>query len=238
MKKSLKVKILLASALTVLAFLGISGVLARKHAASFFAEHEMRIQEGGQREAVLDELRREKSSLFRELASIRFLTATVAVGTLAVTLALVWRRRVSRPIALVLDRINSMRRGTWSQPLPVEQDDEIGTLMREFNHLGPELTFVAHQYAAASKLSAMALIGQRIVRRTEAARQRLLAVSELLARLPGDEPFNGTAAEQVRLVALELESVAVDFDSEFQAELARQRPSGAVAGTTGGRRAA
>jgi hypothetical protein len=234
----MKKKILLASALTILVFLGISGFLTRKHAASFFAEHEMRIQKGGQREAVLAELRREKSSLFRELASIRFLTATAAVGTLAFTLTLVWRRRVSRPITLVLDRINSMRRGTWNQPLPVEQDDEIGTLMREFNHLGPELTFAAYQYAAASKLSAMALIGQRIVRRTTAARQRLLAVSELLARLPGNEPFQKTAAEQVRLVALELESVAVDFDSEFQAELARQRPAGALPGATGERRAA
>jgi HAMP domain-containing protein len=228
LKTSLKTKIVVASALAILGFLGISGVLTRKHAASFFAEHESRIQEGGKQEALLAELRQEKQSLFRELASIRFLTATIAVGALSITLSLAWRRRVSRPMALILDQIHKMRLGTWSHPIPVEQDDEVGTLMREFNDLGPKLTFTAHQYAAASKLAAMALVGQRVVRRTIAARQRLLAVSEALTRLPGDERFREIAVEQVRLVAGELETVAADFDSEFQAELARVGSSGTL----------
>jgi hypothetical protein len=111
----------------------------------------------------------------------------------------------------------------------------MGTLLREFNSMGPELSFTAHQYAAASKLAAMALIGNRVVRRTMAARQRLLAVSEALARLPVDERFQGIAVEQVRQVADELEAVAADFDSEFQSELARVSP---LPGTTGGDRAA
>jgi HAMP domain-containing protein len=231
MKKSLKTKIVLASVITILGFWGISGFLARKQAASFFAEHESRIQEGRKKETVLAELRQEKHSLFRELASIRFLTTTVAVGALSITLGLVWRRRVSRPMALISDRIHKMRLGTWSHPIPVDQDDEMGTLMREFNDLGPNLTFTAHQYAAASKLAAMALIGHRVVRRTMAARQRLLAVTEVLARLPGDERSQGIAAEQVRSVAGELETVAADFDSEFQAELARVGlPAGAHRG--------
>jgi hypothetical protein len=38
---------------------------------------------------ALVELRQEKRSLFRVLASIRFLTATVAVGTLSITLGLI-----------------------------------------------------------------------------------------------------------------------------------------------------
>jgi HAMP domain-containing protein len=193
----------------------------RKQAASFFAEHESRIEEGAKREGVLAELRQDRRSTARELVSLRFLMAAAAVGTLSIALALVWRRRVSRPIALITDRMHKMRLGTWSQPIPVEHDDEIGKLMREFNDLGPQLSLTAHQYAAASKLAAMALVGQRVVRRTMAARPRLLAVSELLSRLPGDEQFRKTAAEQVRLVAGELETVAADFDSEFQAELAR-----------------
>jgi hypothetical protein len=42
-------------------------------------------------------------------------------------------------MALILDRIHKMRLGTWSHPIPVEEDDEVGTLMREFNDLGPIL---------------------------------------------------------------------------------------------------
>jgi hypothetical protein len=98
--------------------------------------------------------------------------------------------------------------------------------MRELNDLGPKLTFTAHQYAAASKLAGMALIGQRVVRRTMSARQRLLAASVALARLPVDDRSRGMVIEQFRLVAGELESVAADFDSEFRAELARVGPPG------------
>jgi methyl-accepting chemotaxis protein len=219
--QSLKTKVVLISTVMIVASLGISGVLARKQAASFFAEHESRIEQGGHHEAVIGELRQERYSLLKDLAAMRLLTAGVAVCALSTTLAIGWRRRVSRPMALMSDRIRKMRLGTWSQPIPIEQDDEIGTLLREFNELGPNLSLTAHQYAAASKLAAMALIGQRVVRRAMSARQRLLAVSETLARRPGDGQFHEIAVEQLRLVAAELEAVAVDFESEFQAELAR-----------------
>jgi HAMP domain-containing protein len=230
-KKSLKTNVLVAIVLTILGFWAISGVVARKHAESSLAEHRSSIQG----EAKLHELQKEKRSLFWELTSIRFLAATFAVVILSITLGLLWRRRVSRPMDLLSDGIHKMRLGTWSHSIPVEQDDEIGKLLREFNELGPELSLTAHQYAAASKMAAMALIGQRIVRQTMAARQRLLAVSKALERLPVDERFQEFAIEQVRLVAGDLESVAAEFDSEFQAELTRIGPS---SGTTGGDRAA
>jgi hypothetical protein len=230
-KKSLKTKILVAIVLTVIGFWVISGILARKHTESFLAEHRSSIQ----KQAEFDELRKDKGSFFRELVSIRLLAVTLAVVTLSVTLGFLWRRRVSQPMALLLDRIHKMRLGTWSHPIPVEQDDEMGNLMREFNELGPELSFTAHQYAAASKLAAMALVGQRVVRRTMSSRQRLLAVVEALRRLPVDERFRGVAIDQIQLVASELEAVAVEFDAEFRAELARV---GSSPGTTGGDRAA
>jgi methyl-accepting chemotaxis protein len=157
---------------------------------------------------------------------MRLVTTAIAAGALSITLAVGWKRRVSRPTALLSDQIRKMSLGTWNQPIPVKQDDEIGRLVREFNDLGPNLSLTAHQYAAASKLAAMALIGKRVVRRTVAARQRLLAVSESLARRPGDQQFQSSALEQVRLAAGELEAIAADFDAEFQAELARVSAAG------------
>jgi hypothetical protein len=223
-KKSLRTKVVLAIALTVIVFWGISGVLTLKHAASFFAELESHIQEREGQQKLLSELREDKHSLFRELAVIRFLTGAAGGLVLCIAVGLIWRRRVSRPMTLISERIHEMRLGTWSHPIPVDQGDEMGTLMREFNDLGPELTFTAHQYAAASKLAGMALIGQRVVRRTMSARQQLVAASVALARLPVDDRSQGMAIEQFRLVADELESIAADFDSEFQAELARVGP--------------
>jgi HAMP domain-containing protein len=224
-------RILVAMVLTIVGFWVISGVLARRHVASFLGEHRSSIQEQGK----LDELQREKHSLFRELIGIRSLAVILGVATISITLGLLWRRRVSQPMALLSDRIHKMRLGTWSHPIPIEHDDEIGTLTQEFNELGPELAFTAHQYAAASKLAAMALIGQRVVRRTMGTRQRLLGLAEALARLPVDEKSQAIAVEQVRQAANELETVAADFDREFQAELARVGPP---PGTTGDRRVA
>jgi methyl-accepting chemotaxis protein len=233
--KSFKARIVLLITFTIVGCWMVAAVLARQHAASFFAEHENRIQGGEKREAVVAELRQEKHSLFRELAGIRVLLAIVAVGTVSITLAFFWRWRVSRPMAQISDRLRKMKLGTWSDPIPVEHDDEMGTLVRQFNKIGPELSFTAHQYAAASKLAAMALVGQRVVRRTMAAQQRLVAVSEALSRVPDDKRFQTMAVEQVRLVAGELAAVAADFHSEFQGELARV---GFSPETAGGQQAA
>jgi HAMP domain-containing protein len=233
MRKSLKAKILVAIALAIVGFWIISGVLARRHAASFLAEHQDRVQQQGQQQQPLSES--QQKQLYRQLATIRFLTAAVAVITISIALGVMWRRSVSRPMAQLSERMRQMRLGTWSHSIPLDQPDEMGTLVREFNQLGPELSLTAHQYAAASKLAGMALIGQRVVRGTTAARQHLLALSEALSRLPADERLQGIAIEQVRQVAKELETVAVDFDSEFQAELARVSAS---KGTTGGHKAA
>ena len=219
MQKSLKTRILVGFALTIMGFWVISGVLALRHAGSFVAEHQNRLQQQGEEGQALDEA--EKKKLIRELASIRLVTVAVAVIAISIAFGVMWRRRVSRPMAQLSERMHQMRLGTWDHPIPVEQNDEMGTLVREFNQLGPELTFTARQYAAASKLAAMALIGHRVVRRTMAARQHLLATAEVLGRLPVDEKLPGIAIEQVRLVAGELETVAADFDTEFQAELAR-----------------
>jgi HAMP domain-containing protein len=232
-QKSLKTKILVVIALAIIGFWVISGVLARRHVASFLAEHQDRLQQQGQQQQPLDES--QQKELYRQLASIRFVTAAVAVITISMVLGVIWRRRVSRPMAQLSERMRQMRLGTWSHSIPLDQPDEMGTLVREFNQLGPELILTAHQYAAASKLAAMALIGQRVVRGTTTARQHLLALSEALSHLPADERSQGIAIEQVRQVAKELETVAADFDSEFQAELARVSAS---SGTTGGDRAA
>jgi HAMP domain-containing protein len=228
-KESLKTKILIAVSLAIIGFWLVSGVLARRHAASFVAEHEARLQQQGQERQPLDPA--QQKELYRELATIRFVTAAVAVITLSIFLGFMWRRRVSRPMAQLSERMQQMRLGNWSHSIPLERNDEMGTLVQEFNRLGPELTFTAHQYAAASKLAAMALIGQRVVRQTMTARQHLLALSEALARLPVDERSQAIAIEQVRQVAGELETVAADFDSEFQGELARV---GSSPGSEGG----
>ena len=47
--------------------------------------------------------------------------------------------------------------------------------------------------------------------------------SAALSRLPVDDRFQGIAVEQIRLVTAELETVAVDFDAEFQGRVGPRR---------------
>jgi hypothetical protein len=129
-----------------------------------------------------------------------------------------------------------MSLGTWTQPIPVERQDEIGRLIGEFNLLGPRLTFVAHQYAAASKLAALALIGQRVTRRTNIARRRVVEIQELLSEARyRSQAVPQVAVHQMGKVAEELADLAADLDSEFNDELVRQGlPARLISGEKGG----
>jgi len=172
---------MLVGASAVVVCFCVSEVLTYRQAAEFFTEHERRIQQGGESEALLASFRQQKLSLLRELVALRLLSAVGAVTALLIALNLLWGRFVTRPVNMLLDRMNSMGRGGWTQPIPAERQDEIGRLIGEFNLLGPRLTFTAHQYAAASKLAAMALIGQRVTRRTNVARRRIIEIQELMS---------------------------------------------------------
>lgn len=119
--------------------------------------------------------------------------------------------------------MNTMSRGTWTQPIAVEQDDEIGRLVRDFNLLGPRLTFTVHQFAAASKLAAMALIGHRVARRTDIARSLLAEIQESLS----DARYHShavpqSAVRQMAKVNEELADLAEDLESGFNDEVVRQ----------------
>ena len=219
----LRTLVLLVTASTLVVFCGVSEVLSYQQAAEFFARHEIRIRTGGEPEALLAALRQEKQSLLRESVGLRILTAAGAVGALSIALNLLLGRLVSRPIKLLVERINSMSRGTWTQPIPVEREDEMGKLVGEFNLLGPKLTFVAHQYAAASKLAAMALSGQRVTRRTNIARSQLVEIQNLLSEARySNHAVPPATVEQIGRVAQDLANLAMDLDSEFNDELVRQ----------------
>ena len=219
----LRTVVVLASTLTILVFSIMSEMLSYQRVAEVFTRFETHIHNGGSADALVAAAKVEKLSLLWNLAALRLLSTAVALATLAVVLNLLWVRLVNRPISLLLNRIDSMSRGTWTQPLTVERHDEIGGLVKEFNLLGRRLTFVAHQYAAASKLAAMALIGQRVNRRATAARWRVEELQKLLieARLANQVVPQG-AVRRIGKVAEELMDLAADLESEFNDELVRQ----------------
>lgn len=214
---TLKSRLIFAAAVTVVVIFGISEMLAQRQAVAFFHEHERRLAQGADHYVLLSALQNEKRALVWELAVLRLVSGGITIGVLSFFLSVLWRRMVSRPISRLLDKMNKMGRGTWDQPLPVEQDDEIGRVLREFNLLGPRLSFAAQQYASASKLAGMALVGQRVVRKADAAQRQLWAVYHSLRDSGSD-----TTAIQIRSIVDDLRTIGQEFDSEFEAELERQ----------------
>ncbi len=177
------------------------------------------MQHAGGPEA-LSELRANKQRLFVHLAATRVFNAAITIGALAIVLNGLWYRLVLSPIGLLLGHINRMSRGTWTGHIPVARRDEIGQLTEAFNQLGEQLTVTVHQFATASKLSAVALVTQHIARRAELAQMHLLGIANMLrrARSAGGVPEPVFEALEVAAASLKeiQEHAETEFDTQFQ----------------------
>ena len=218
----LKSKLLLASSLTVLLILAVSEWLSYRHTSTFFRAHEAQMRTESDHAALVDSLRVEKHHLLASLASLYVIHAAATVLALAVVLNILWYQLFIRPLEVLLRHINAMRLGTWSATVPVEREDEIGQLSRAFNELGVQLTLTAQQFAAASELSAMALLGQGLVRKIVLLKDHLEAVTGMLD-LARDE--NREVPEPVlhnlRSMIRTLQEIPAEFEADFARRLRR-----------------
>lgn len=215
----LKSRLLLASTLTVLLILAISEWLSYQHTATFLMQHEIQMRTESDPAALINNLRLQEHALVTSLASLHVIHAVATVLALAVVLNILWYRWFIRRLEVLLRNINSMSLGTWSATIPVERDDEIDQLSRAFNELGAQLTTRVQQFAAASKLSAMALLGQRMVRKIVLIKDHLEAVTGMLD-LARDE--HREIPEPVLCNLKGIIRTLQEIPSEFEADFARQ----------------
>lgn len=234
---TLKVKFFLATAAAVLLLVTVSEWVTYRQTASFLSTHEAMMRHGPDGAALLT-LRTEKRLLLLKLTALRLLNAAAAMIGLMVVLNVLWRRLVASPMRVLLRHIDWMSRGTWKTPVSIHRKDEMGELARAFNDLGEQLTVTVQQFAATSKLSALALIGQRVMQRTEAARARMAEVKGVLAQAvrtrstapPDVLPSLNEAIEILGDLEAHLES---DFYKELHAcGTSTQEQSGGNATTT------
>lgn len=226
----LKSRLLLASTLTVLLVLAVSEWLSYRHTAAFLREHEFQMRTERDHATLVNSLRVEKHNLLASLASLHVIHAAVTVLALALVLNVVWYRLFIRRLDVLLRHINSMRLGTWSANMPVEREDEIGELSRAFNELGAQLTVTVQQFAAASKLSAMALLGQGLVRKTVLIKDHLEAVTGMLdlARHERRE-VPESVLHNLRSMIRTLEEIPAQFDADFARQLGQHSAPAATA---------
>jgi HAMP domain-containing protein len=162
---NLKTKLLLASSAIVLVVLTLSEWIGYRQTGPFLSGHEMRMASEMNHGAVLADLQQGRQALLLRSATLHTFHGIITITALILASNAPWSRTVLRPLADLLRHINYMHRGSWGIPVPVRSKDEIGELTEAFNELGGQLTLTVHQFAAASKLSALALLGQSLEKR-------------------------------------------------------------------------
>ena len=155
---------------TVLMLFGVWEWISLEHTSNFLLEHEAVLRQENSA-AVVAAFHEGREQLLRELRLMRWAYALGVVPLLMLLFYSSWRSLVVARLKLLLNHINIMKRGTWTNRVPVRRQDEIGELTVALNELGPQLSMSVHQYAGASKLSVLALLeaassGGRNCRRT------------------------------------------------------------------------
>lgn len=212
----LKTSLFLATALAVLLILGLSEWLSYRQISGFLRDHTAIMEAEMNHAELVANLRQGRETLVVRLGWVHLLHAAATVVVLIVVLNTICNRIVLSPIQELLRHINFMGRGTWRAAIPVRRKDEIGQLTQAFNELGDQLTLTVQQFAAASKLSALALLGQALVRRVLATRDQFRATELLLVEA---REHHAAVPEEalVRLaVAIKaLEEIPAVLDEEF-----------------------
>lgn len=216
---TLKTRLCLSTSVAVLLLFGVSEWLSYRQTSRFLAEHERLLEETGA-EVALTAIRIEKASLFQRVTEVRLIHAAATVLVSVLLLNALWYRMVLRPLNRVLSHVNIMKRGTWENPIPVHRDDEVGQLVEAFNDLGKQLTLTVHQYAAASKLAALSLIGQRMIRRIRLAAEHMESTGTLLKVTRSHrQSVPNSAITNLEMAARDLRELEVEFEMEFNNQL-------------------
>lgn len=213
---TLKTRLCVSTSIAVLALFGCSEWLSFQQTSAFLAEHEALLRNADSATA-LAVLQAEKARLFRDLTAARLLYASLSVIASVILLNLLWYRMVLAPIQVLLWHINLMKRGTWTKPIPIRRNDEIGEIIQAYNDLGQELAFTVEQYSNASKLAALSLIGQRLIRKVKLAADHIASLTVLLTvAKEHDQPVPDAALRNLELAAKDLNSIEAEFEAQFE----------------------
>lgn len=205
----------------VLLLFGVWEWISLEHTSNFLIEHEIVLRNAQDPDAVAA-FTGGRDRLLAELRLMRWAYALGVVPLLVFFFYRFWRSLVVARLKLLLNHINIMKRGTWVNPIPVRRRDEIGELTAALNELGPQLSLSVHQYAGASKLSTLALIGHRFVRQARLATEHIISIRALLeVARKNEQKIPDVVFANLNLVAKDLKQLEVDFDNQFSKEFQR-----------------
>lgn len=221
---TLRLRLMLVTSAVVLVLFGISEWLSYRHTAALLEQHEAILVETEDHAAALEKLRITRTKMFLSVTTVRVVHAALTLIISVVVLNYVWYRVIYRPVRRLLAQINIMGRGTWKSALPVNRNDEIGELTSAFNELGRQLTSTFHHINTSSRLSALALIGHRLVREVNVARGGILAATQILKTAGQGDVSTRSAISTLTTVHSTLERLETQFQRDFDDEVTEASP--------------
>lgn len=216
---TLRLRLMLVTSAVVLFLFGVSEWLSYRQTAALLERHEAILMETADHAVALEKLRDTRNTMFLSVTMVRLLNVAATLIISVAVLNYVWYRVIYRPIRRLLAQINIMGRGTWKSALPVHRNDEIGELTTAFNELGQQLTSTFHHINTSSRLSALALIGSRMVREVNVARGELLAATQSLQMADRRDDRTLAAIAALNSVHSKLERLETQFQSDFDREV-------------------
>ena len=216
---TLRLRLMLVTSAVVLFLFGISEWLSYRHTAALLERHEAILVETADHAVALEKLSNTRNRMFLSVTTVRVLNAVVTLMISVAVLNYVWYRVIYRPIRRLLAQINIMGRGTWMSALPIHRNDEIGQLTSAFNELGQQLTSTFHHINTSSRLSALALVGHRLVREVNVARGEIFSATQALRTANHHDNPTLSAVSTLNAVYSKLEQLETQFQSDFDHEV-------------------
>ncbi|MEO8662798.1 MAG: HAMP domain-containing protein [Bryobacteraceae bacterium] len=221
---TLRLRLMLVTSAVVFVLFGLSEWMSYRQTAALLERHEAILVETADHTVALEKLQETRTKMFWSVTRMRIVHAVLTLILAVAILNYVWYRTIYRPIGRLLAQINIMGRGTWKSALPVQRKDEIGQLTTAFNDLGQQLTSTFRHINSSSRLSAMALIGHRLVREVNAARGGILTVAYTLETASHTDVPTLAAIAGLKSVHAKLEGLETRFQRDFDQEVVSVSP--------------
>lgn len=231
---TLRTRLTLATTAVVVVLFGVSEWMNYEQTSLLLDEHERILVETTDHAVALARLQQTRDRMLLNVTASRVLHALITLIVAVAVLNYVWYRVIYRPIQRLLQHINLMGRGTWTTSIPIHRDDEIGELTAAFNQLGEKLATTVKQITTSSRLSALALLGHRLIRRIGLARNKVSGAAQVLeAAQRRRSPAPDSAVADLHAAAAQLEAIENQFHTDFDREV-RDISSGVLPNGAGG----
>ncbi|MBN1820458.1 MAG: HAMP domain-containing histidine kinase [Prolixibacteraceae bacterium] len=158
---------------------------------------------------------------------VAFLNLYVIFFLTSIIVAVFIANQITRPLTLIRDNLRKMELGKRSKPIDYQRDDEIGSLVKEYNKKVDELAASAELLARSERESAWREMAKQIAHEIKNPLTPMKLNVQYLQRLKGDPDEIENGIDRVSRLLIEqidtLSSIATEFSNFAKIPTARNQ---------------